>query len=114
MAEFLQEMDADEMALDIYGKKPFDYINGDPELVAYSEYVKNSRKIHDDPYTIEYNYYIKMLKLGMDPKEAVSLTMKEFTWLEEERPTRPRKTDQDKILKDLAEFLIDKPISSVA
>ena len=114
MAEFLREMDADETALDSDGKKPSDYISGDPELVAYSEYVKNARKIHDDPYTIEYSYYIQLLKLGNDPKKAVSLTMKEFTWLEEERPTRPRRTDQDKILKNLAEFLIDKPISSVA
>ena len=114
MAGFLLEEGADETALDIYGKRPSDYINGDPELVAYSKYVQNTRKIHDDPYTIEYNYYIKLLKLGMDPEKAVSLTMEEFTWLQEERPTRPRRTDQDKILKDLAEFLIDRPTQSVA
>ena len=114
MAEFLLEIGADETALDIYGKRPFDYINGDPALVAYSKYVQNTRKIHDDPYSIEYNYYIKLLKTGIDPEQAVSLTMKEFTWLEEETPTRPRRTDHDKILKDLAQFLIDRPISSVA
>ena len=114
MAEFLLDIGADETALDIYGKRPFNYINGDPKLVAYSKYVHNTRKIHDDSYSIEYNYYIKLLKHGIDPEQAVSLTMKEFTWLEEENPTRPRRTDRDKILKDLAQFLIDRPINSMA
>lgn len=109
MAEFLLEKRADEMALDNFGKKPSDYITGDPTLMAYSKYVQRTRKIHDDPYSIEYNYYIKLLKLPMDPELAVSLTMKEFTWLEEERPTRPRRTDKDKIKADLAQFLIEKP-----
>ena len=114
MAEFLLEIGADETALDIYGKRPFDYIDGDPELVAYSRYIQNTRKIHDDPYSIEYNYYIKLLKHRIDPEQAVSLTMKEFTWLEEESPTRPRRTDRNKILEDLAQFLIDRPINSMA
>ena len=113
MAEFLLEIGADETALDIYGKRPFHSINGDPARVTYSKYVQNARKIHDDPYSIEYNYYINLLKHGIDLEQAVPFTMKEFKWLEEERPTRPRRTGRDKILKDLAHFLIDRPINSV-
>lgn len=109
MAALLLEIGADKTALDIYGKIPIDYVKGNPELVAYSKYAQDSRKIHDDPLSIEYNYYIKLLMHGIDPRQAVSLTMKEFTWLKEERPTRPRHTDQKTILKDLSHFLIKKP-----
>jgi len=112
IAEFLLENGADETVLDIYGKKPFDYIKGEPELVAYSQYVQNTRKIHNDPYSIEYNYYIKLLMHGMKPKEATTLTMKEFTWLQEEKPTPPQAqhVKQAIILNDLAHFLVKIPV----
>ena len=109
MVALLMEIGADETALDIYGKKPYDYVKGDPKLTDYSKYAQHNRKIHDDPLSIEYNYYIKLLMHGMDPKQAVSLTMEEFTWLKEEKPTRPRRTDREIILTDLAHFLIKKP-----
>ena len=113
MAKFLLENGADETAVDIYGKKPLDYVNGDPELIAYSQLVQNTRKIHSNPCSIEYNYYIKLLDHGIDPEQATSLTMKEFKWLQEERSTPPQPcyVDQAIILKDLAHFLIDRPIS---
>lgn len=110
MVELLLELGADLTAIDIYGKKPDDYVKGDPELIAYSQYAQDNRKIHDDPLSIEYNYYIKLLMHGMDPKQAASLTMNEFTWLKDERPTRPRHYDRKTIQDDLAHFLIKKPM----
>jgi len=109
----LLELGADMIAIDIYGKQPYDYAKRDPELIAYSQYAQDNRKIHDDPLSIEYNYYIKLLMHGMNPKEAVDLTTKEFIWLKEERPTRPQRTDQKTIQEDLAHFLITKPICSI-
>ena len=109
MAHLLLEIGADETAIDDNGKKPYDYVKGDSKLVDYSKYAQDSRKVHDDPLSIEYNYYIKLCMTGMDPKQAVALTMNEFTWLKEEKPTRPRHTDKQNILKDLTHYLITKP-----
>ena len=113
MVALLMEIGADKTAIDIFGKIPYDYVKGDPKLVDYSKYAQHNRKIHDDPLSIEYNYYIKLLMLGIDPKQAVSLTMNEFTWLREEKPTRPRRTDRETILTDLANYLIKKPTCMV-
>ena len=109
MAQLLSGIGADEMATDHYGKRPYDYVKGDPKLVDYSNYAQDSRKVHDDPFSIEYNFYIKLCMTEMDPKQAVSDTMNEFTWLKEEKPTKPRHTNKQDILKDLAQFLITKP-----
>lgn len=112
MVKFLLENGADETALDIYGKIPLDYVDGDPELVAYSKLVQNTRKIHSNPFSIEYNYYIQLLDHGIGPEQAVSFTVKEFNWLQEERPTpppQPQCVNQATILEDLAHFLIDRP-----
>lgn len=109
MAQLLLEIGADERAIDHFGKRPDDYVKGDPKLVDNSNYAQDSRKVHDDPLSIEYNYYIKLCMTGMDPKQAVSITMNEFTWLKEEKPTRPRHANKEDILKDLAQFLITKP-----
>ena len=106
MAQLLLKNGADETAIDDYGKKPYDYVKGDPKLVEYSKYAQDSRRVHDDPLSIEYKYYIKLCMIGMDPKQAVALTMKEFTWLKEEKPTRPQHGDKQRILRDLMHFLI--------
>ena len=110
MAKFLLDNGADETTLDVHGKKPLDYINGDPELIAYSQLVQNIRKIHSNPFSIEYNYYINLLDHEIDPEQATLLTMNEFYWLQEERstPTQPLCVDQAIILKDLAHFLVDR------
>ena len=110
MVQLLLKYNADQMATDIYGKKPYDYVKGDPKFVDYSKYAQNSRKIHDDPLSIEFNYYIKLLMTGLDPKQAVSNTMEEFTWLKEKHPHRLQYRDQETIMKDLANFLINKPV----
>ena len=113
MAALLLENGVDETARDIYGKTPFDYIDGDPKLIAYAQYVQSTRKIHSNPFSIEYNHYIKLLDHGIDPEEATFLTMKEFNWLQKERPTPPRPhVDQAIILKDLAHFLVTRPCTS--
>ena len=109
MVQLLIKYNANQRATDIYGKKPYDYVKGDPEFVDYSKYAQNSRKIHDDPLSIEFNYYIKLLMSGLHPKEAVSNTMEEFTWLKEKHPFRLQYPNQETIRKDLASFLINKP-----
>ena len=114
MATFLLQHGADESATDIYGKTPFDYINGEPHLVAYSQHIQNTRKIHSNPFSIEYNFYIKLLGHGIDPEQATALTMKEFSWLLRERPIPPRSpnVDLNVILKDLAHFLVTRPTNA--
>ena len=114
MATFLLQHGADESAIDIYYKKPFDYINGDPDLSAYSQLVQNTRKIHSNPFSIEYNYYIKLLGHGFSLEQATLLTMEEFSWLQEERPIPPQSlnVDPNVILKDLAHFLVTRPTNA--
>ena len=113
IAALLLKNGADETALDIYGKTPFDYVDGDPKLIAYVQHIQSTRKIHSNPFGIEYNYYIKLLDTGIDPEQATFLTMKEFNWLQKEGPNPPQpQVDQAIILKDLAHFLITKPITS--
>ena len=113
MVALLMQIGANPTAIDIFGKKPYDYVKGDPKLMDCSKYAQDNRKIHDDPLSIEYNYYIKLLMHGMDPKQAVSLTMDEFTWLKEEKPTRPRRTDREAILTDLVNYFVKKPTCTV-
>lgn len=113
IAALLLENGADATALDIHGKTPFDYIDGDPKLIAYAQHVQSTRKIHNNPFSIEYNHYIKLLDRGINPEEATFLTVKEFNWLQKEGPTAPRPhVDQAIILKDLAHFLVTRPCSS--
>ena len=113
MAALLLGNGADETALDIYGKTPLDYVDGDPELIAYAQHIQSTRKIHSNPFSEEYNYYIKLLDHGIDPEQATILTMKEFNWLQKEGPNPPQpQIDWAIILKDLAHFLITRPITS--
>ena len=113
MAALLLDNGADETALDIYGKTPLDYIDGDPKLIAHAQHIQSTRKIHSNPFSIEYNYYIKLLDHGFDTEQATILTMKEFNWLQKEGPNPPQpQVDQAIILKDLAHYLITRPITS--
>ena len=107
MVQLLLKNDADQTATDIYWKKPYDYVKGDPKFVDYSKYAQNSRKIHDDPLSVEFNNYIKLLMTGLDRKQAVSNTMEKFelTWLKEKQPIHLQHTNRETFTKDLASFL---------
>ena len=78
IAEYLMQHGANVYAVDSTGHTPYEYIDGDPDAIKNSKYFQNRRKIHHIPFRIEHCYYIKLTNLGIDDKEAVSLTMKEY------------------------------------
>lgn len=94
MTALLIEIGVNPTVLDVFGKMSYDYVKGHPKLMNHSKYAQHNRKIHDDPLSIEYN---KLPMHGIDPEQADSLSMNEFTRLKEEKPTRPRHTDQEAI-----------------
>jgi len=89
IAQYLIQHGADGYAVDGDGHTPYEYIDGDPDLVKDSEYFQNKRKIHHIPFSLEHCYYMKLNNLGYDDKEAVSLTMEQFPLLKEDGPTQP-------------------------
>ena len=87
IAEYLIQCGADVYAVDTYGCTPYEYINGDPDFIKFSEYFQNTRKIHHIPFSIEHCYYVNLINIGIDDEEAVSITMEQFPSLKEDGPT---------------------------
>ena len=89
IAQYLIQHGADVYAVNSDGHTPYEYIDGDPDWIETSERLQNRRKIHHIPYSIEHCYYMKLINIGINHKEAVSLTMEQFPSLKEDGPTQP-------------------------
>ena len=106
IAQYLIEHDADVYAVDRHGRTPYEYIDGDLESINNSEYFQNRRIIFHIPFSIELCYYMKLVNLGIDEDEAVSLTMKQFPSLKENGPTQPHHDiDHASALKEFTQFV---------
>ena len=106
IAQYLIQHGADVFAVDNNGRTPYEYIDGDLECIKYSEYLQNTRIIHHIPFSIEHCYYMKLVNLGIDYKEAVSLTMEQFPLLKEDGPTQPHHDiDHASALKEFTRFI---------
>ena len=106
IAEYLIQHGADVYAVDTNGCTPYEYIDGDPDIIKESEDVQNLRKIHHIPYSIEHCYYMKLSNIGIDDEEAVSLTMEQFPSLKEDGPTQPHHyIDHASALKEFSQYI---------
>ena len=103
IAQYLIQHGADVYAMDSDGCTPYEYIDGDPECIKYSEYIQNRRKVHRVAFSIEHCYYMKLINIGIDNEQAVSLTMEEFPSLKEDGPTQPH--DHASALKEFTQFI---------
>ena len=106
IAQYLIQHGADEYAVDRDGHTPYEYIDGNPGWIEDSEHFQNKRKIHHIPYSIEHCYYMKLVNIGIDGDEAVSLTMEQFPSLREDGPTEPHyDIDHASALKEFTQFI---------
>ena len=106
IAQYLIQHGADVFAVDSDGHIPYEYIDGLPDNIKFSEYLQNFRKIHHIPYSIEHCYYMKLRNIGIDRKEAVSLTMEHFPSLKEDGPTQPyHDIDHASALKEFTQYI---------
>jgi len=106
IAQYLIQHGADVYAVDSEGCTPYEYIDGDPDLVKDSEYIQDKRKIHHIPFSLERCHYMKLVNLGCDEKEAVSLTMEQFPSLKQDGPTQPHlDIDHVSALKEFTHYI---------
>ena len=106
IAQYLIQHGADVNAMDSDGCTPYEYIDGDPECIKISEYFHNRRKIYHIAFSIEHCYYMQLRNLGIDDKEAVSLTMEQFPSLKEDGLTQPHHDiDHDSALKEFTQLI---------
>ena len=106
IAQYLIQHGADVFAVDSNGCTPYEYIDGDPDCIKASEYFQNRRKIYHIPFSIEHCYYMKLVNLGINSKEAVYLTMEQFPSLKELRPTQPHHDINHAVaLKEFTQFI---------
>jgi len=104
--KYLIQCGADMTAVDVHGLAPHEYKDGDPEFIEIAEYIKNKRKIHQHRYSPERLYYFKLLNLGIDVKEVVTLTMEEFPSLKEDGQTQPQHNiDHTAIIQELTQYI---------
>jgi len=113
IAECLLDAGADTSLKDMYLRTPLDYRIGDPKIIADSQHLQNQRTIHSDPFSIEHNCYLQLIKAGMDPKDAVSYTMMEYPTLSSKIVSVTRHDDRNQIVKELAEYLTQRPATVV-
>jgi len=78
IAQYLIQHGADVYAVDSNGCTPYEYIDGDPDFVKDSERIQSRRKIHHIPFNLEHCYYMKLVNLGYEEKEGVSLQWNSF------------------------------------
>ena len=106
IAQHLIQHGADVYAVDSDGCTPYEYIDGDPNVIKTSEYIQNRRKIHHIAFSIEHCYYMQLINIGIDEDEAVSLTMEQFPSLKEDGPTQPHHDiDHASALKEFTQFI---------
>ena len=113
IAQYLIQHGADVYAVDSNSHTPYEYIDGDPDYIKYSDYFQNRRKIHHIPYSIKHCYYMQLLNVGVDDEEAISLTMEQFPSLKQDGPTRPHHdTDHASALKEFTQYITNSAQSS--
>ena len=106
IAQYLIQHGADVYAVNSDDCTPYEYIDGDPELIETSQYFQNRRKIHHIPYSIEHCYYMKLINIGIDDEEAVSLTIEQFPSLKDDGPTQPHHDiHHASALKEFTQFI---------
>ena len=106
IAQYLIQHGADVYAVNSNGHTPYEYIDGDPDCIEYSEYSQNRRKIYHIAFSIEHCYYMKLINIGIDVKEAISLTMEQFPSLKEDGPTQPHHDiDHASALKEFTQYI---------
>ena len=106
IAQYLIQLGADVYAVDSNGCTPYEYIDGDPDCIKDSEYIQNQRKILHIAFSIEHCYYMKLINIGIDDKEAVSLTMEQFPSLKEDGSTQPHHDiDHASALKEFTQLI---------
>ena len=108
IAQYLIQYGADAYAVDSDGHTPYEYIDGHPNAIKKSEYFQNRRKIYHTPYSIEHCYYMKLNNIGIDSKEAVSLTVEQFPLLKECGPTPHYDVDHASVLKEFTQFITNR------
>ena len=106
IAEYLIQHGADVYAVDTHGCIPYEYIDGYPDCIKNSEDVQNIRKIHHIPYSIEHCYYMKLINIGIDDEEAISLTMEQFPSLQEDDLSQSNHDiDHASALKEFTQYI---------
>ena len=106
IAQYLIQHGADVHAVDNNGCTPYEYIDGNPGDIKISEYIQNRRKINHIAFSSEHCYYMKLINIGIDDEEAVSLTMEQFPSLKEDGPTQPHHdVDHASALKEFTQFI---------
>ena len=106
IAQYLIQHGANVYAVNSDGCVPYEYIDGDPDWIEASELFQSKRKIHHIPYSIEHCYYMKLINIGIDDEEAVSLTMEQFPSLKEDGPTQPHHDiDHASALKEFTQYI---------
>ena len=109
IAQYLIQHGADVNAVDSNGCTPQEYIGGETDFVLFSKHIQNKRKIHRIPYSAVHCYYMKIVNLEIDDKEAVSITMEQFPSLKEDGPTQPHHdVDRVSALKEFTQYIIKK------
>ena len=83
IAQYLLQHGADEHAVDKHDNTPYDYIEGHPGAIEFSELMQSKRKIHQYPYSNEHCYYMELINLGIVEEEAISLTLEKFPALQD-------------------------------
>ena len=114
IAQYLIQHGADLFAVDRNGCTPYDYIDGDPDAIRYSEYLQNRRKIHFLPYSIEYCYFMKLINIGINDEEAVSVTIEQFPLLKEDGPTPSLDIDHASSLKEFTQYITNDTQASTS
>ena len=104
IAQHLIQHGADVYAVDSNGCTPYEYIDGDPDFIRISEMLQNKRKIYNIPFSTEHCYFMKLVNLGIDEEQAVSLTMEQFPSLKEDGPTKPQHDFEHARASALKEF----------
>ena len=113
IAQYLIQHGADVFAVDRHGHTPYEYIDGDLEYIKESEYAQSFRKIHHIPYSIEHCYFMKLINIGIDDEEAVSLTMEQFPSLKEDSPYQHyHGVDHASALKEFTQYITDSTLRS--
>ena len=107
IAQYLIQHGADVCLIDSDCCTPYEYIDGNSDAINYSEILQNRRKIHHLPSSTEHCYYMKLINIGIDEKEAISLTVEQFPSLKDDGPTQTHlDIDHASALKEFTQYII--------
>ena len=113
IADYLLQHSADVRAKDCNNHTAFDYVDGNPKIIAISQYMQNKRKIHERPFSAVRQFYLKMVNSGVEDEEAVARTMEKFPTLKEEGSTKVYyDVDRASVLSEVSKYISQKPTHS--